>query len=436
MKSISDYNQAEALLIGETNVVLELSKKFLKLTKNNFVERPWGGVKIRSFKGLHSLPDQVIKTGMGGGEAFELSACKEDEECQLYPSRLKFDDGSEITLSQLLDVSADELLGDQFIASYGKTFPLLIKTLDIKELLSVQGHPEGNTELYIIIDAEPGATIRLGFKHNIDADQLQASLLQGRLKQEVLARKLSSVADEIKLQKILRPWFADHESSFSVLLDSSEIKNTKEWLLVEGLVNELKDLYWHILDSMNEIPVESGKVLYNANPSRALRGLAQRPSAEVHALGNPERHEILALEVRLPGPTYRAWDNLRFPVRDIDVSIALNALNLGRTKISEFIRTPTKVKGKKGTFCSLDNDFFCVEHLKPDYQTSVVVSETFPHYLYAIKGTSRFIGKGGDVLDLLTQGESAIVPKNVGQYQIENVDPESEVIKVSLPIRM
>ena len=63
--------------------------------------------------------------------------------------------------------------------------------------------------------------------------------------------------------------------------------------------------------------------LLHSERGEVTKGSIVFDGAEVHALGNPEGREILALEIRRPGPTFRAWDNVRFPVRDVDVDAAL-----------------------------------------------------------------------------------------------------------------
>ncbi|MBD08942.1 MAG: hypothetical protein CMD70_09510 [Gammaproteobacteria bacterium] len=434
MRVIAKKNHAENLLRGNKEIVSEVTKKLLKLTTNNFVERPWGGMSIRRFKGLCPLPDQFVVNGMGLGESFELSAWDEDGESKMYPSILRFADGSEVPLSELLRVRAEEILGDEFIESYGKAFPLLIKTLDIKELLSIQGHPTGNTELYIIIDAEPGATLRIGFREDINLKQLETKLQKGRLQQEALLKKLEPMISSLDLQKVLQSWISDREAPFSNLINGPDIQNIEVWLSVEELLIELKSVYWHVLDKMNVIPVKSGQVIYNANPQRLLDQTGKLVTAEAHALGNPENKEILALEIRRPGPTYRAWDNVRFPVRDLDISSALEVLNLQRTDASEFIVIPKKVNDRPGTFCSLDNDIFCVEHLRPNRKKPVLVPKMPPHFLYVIYGHARFIDINDVEIGILQQGESAIVPKALGPYHVESIEPETEIIKVNLPV--
>src|SRR5262245_13145141 len=136
----SARTEARALLEGDASAVDRLASKLLKPLSNNFVERPWGGRQMLEHKGV---PQARVCEGFGIGEAFEISADDRDEEARQYPSRIRFTDGSELTLPRLLEQHADALLGPPFVRRYGARFPLLPKTLDIAELLSVQAHPEG-----------------------------------------------------------------------------------------------------------------------------------------------------------------------------------------------------------------------------------------------------------------------------------------------------
>ncbi len=61
--------------------------------------------------------------------------------------------------------------------------PLLIKFLFTTEPLSVQVHPEGKTEMWHILAAEPGAKIAAGFREKISDEQLRASALSGEIEQ-------------------------------------------------------------------------------------------------------------------------------------------------------------------------------------------------------------------------------------------------------------
>ncbi len=61
--------------------------------------------------------------------------------------------------------------------------PLLIKFLFTTEPLSVQVHPEGKTEMWHILAAEPGAKIAAGFRDAITPERLRESALSGEIEQ-------------------------------------------------------------------------------------------------------------------------------------------------------------------------------------------------------------------------------------------------------------
>jgi mannose-6-phosphate isomerase len=66
--------------------------------------------------------------------------------------------------------------------------PLLVKLLFTSDRLSVQVHPEdgedgarGKTEMWYILDAEPGAAIALGFREPVTREQLRESTKTGEI---------------------------------------------------------------------------------------------------------------------------------------------------------------------------------------------------------------------------------------------------------------
>src|ERR1700730_2661730 len=59
--------------------------------------------------------------------------------------------------------------------------PLLIKLLFTTEPLSVQVHPEGKTEMWHILAADPGAKIAAGFREPITEQRLRESALSGEI---------------------------------------------------------------------------------------------------------------------------------------------------------------------------------------------------------------------------------------------------------------
>ena len=421
---------ARAVLQGEHSVLAEVAAGIIRLRHDNFVERPWGGDWIRRYKRVKGP-----ETGQPRwGEAFEISAYDADTEARQFPSQLQFADGSTLSLPELLEAQGTALLGEKFVIQHGSCFPLLPKTLCVKELLSVQGHPPGNTEVYIIIDAEPGATLRLGFSRDIDADEMSVALARGLEQQRELLGLLGADVDGNELHAVTAPWFANPDQAeidaAAWIADRLTKQTARE--RASGLLTELKTLYWKMLDSMNAIEVQAGQVIYNATPARLLAETGGVASAEVHALGNPEGKEILALEIRRPGPTFRAWDNVRFPQREVDVDAAIQALNLRGSQPGEYIYELAPVTGREGAWVSVDCEYFRVEHLKPESGLEVSVPASGPHALHCLAGEARFMAQDGRPIGELSRGESAFVPAAVGAYRVAS-DAPADIVRVTFP---
>jgi mannose-6-phosphate isomerase class I len=308
---------------------------------------------------------------------------------------------------------------------------LLPKLLDVAELLSVQAHPPGNTEVYVIVDADEGATIRLGFAADVDAADLTAKLAAGRRDQQRVLELLG--ADEAdELQALLKGWLARRAARPAELKRAlvERLRDATSWPEVARLLEALHATYWAVLDSLNEIPVKAGDVVYNSNPPSVVAASGKPASAEVHALGNPEGRGMLVLEIRRPGPTFRAWDNVRFPLRKLDIEAALEALNLTATRRKDFVVEPTRMRS--GVRRSVDCDYFRLEHLEPTASVTVEVPASPPHCLHTLAGRVG-VFREGEAIATLERGESALVPAGVGAYRILAVDEPAAVIRVSLP---
>lgn len=420
---------ADRLLEGDRSVAEQLACGLLKPQRDNLVERPWGGARLCQFK---RLTGARCESGRPFGESFEISADDGDDEARLHPSVLALPDGSTITLPALLAVHAEALLGEAFVERYGRRFPLLPKLLDVAELLSVQAHPPGNTEVYVIVDADAGATIRLGFATDVDAAAWSARLAAGRAAQQRLLELLGTGAADA-LQAALKPWLASRTAAPAALAGVLRplLINGAAWPDVEALLAALRDTYWAVLDSLNAVPVKAGDVVYNANPARITAVNGQPASAEVHALGNPEGRGVFALEIRFPGTTFRAWDNVRFPLREIDIDAALAALNLTATRAAEFVVAHKTVR--PGVQRSVDSEYFRLEHLEPTTKLPIDVPASPPHSLHVLEGSVRLVREGGAVLGTLERGESAIVPIDVGAYRLSAESERAALVKVDLP---
>jgi mannose-6-phosphate isomerase class I len=426
---VARASTADRLLQGDTAAAAALASRLVIPERDNLVERPWGGARLKAFKGLRVGRRRGAKRI---GESFELAADDADDEARRHPSVVKLADGSMIGLATLLAVHADTMLGAAFVQKHGRRYPLLPKLLDVAELLSVQAHPPGNTEAYVIVAADRGATIRLGFAADVDADVLAEQLAAGRRQQQRLLDLLPAV-DAAKLQRALQPWLAQRKARPAKLRAALERKLAvgASWRDAEQCLAALHGVYWAVLDALNTIPVAAGDVIYNANPSRVVAAGGRPASAEVHALGNPEGRGLLALEIRMPGRTFRAWDHVRFPLREIDIDAALGAVNLGATRRKEFVvaRKPTR----PGVQRSVDCDYFRLEHLQPSKKRPVEVPASLPHSLHALAGRVTVCDIAGTELGALNRGQSALVPVGVGAYRVVAVDTPAELVRVELP---
>jgi mannose-6-phosphate isomerase class I len=423
---------AEQLLKGHAAALEAVAANPLVLAPDNLVPRPWGGTQLYAFKGLKSQPGSSRDPV---GESFELAADDQDEEARQFPSQVILSDGSTVSLPRLLEAGGLSLLGAAFVARYGPRFPLLPKLLNIKELLSVQGHPAGNTETYIILAAEPGATLRLGFNRDMDGPAMITRLERGRGQQRQLLAGLPEALHPARLQAVLAPALASGVLDSATLIERLQSFGPPRTGVprLAGMLERLHETYWWMLDAMNVIPVAPGQVIHNCNPDRLVAAGAQ-PSAEVHALGNPEGREVLALEVRKPGPTFRAWDNVRFPLRPVDVAAAVDALNLRATSAAEFNVDVVPVAERPGTFVSVDSEYFRIEHLRPDPGIHVTVPAQHVHCLHGVQGAARLLDGQGAPLGEVRAGHSLLIPSAMGHYGLSSDSGPAEVIKVSLPV--
>ena len=134
----------------------------------------WGGDKIIPYKNL----DVEMKSV---GESWEISGVKDNESVVANGA----DAG--MTLSELIARDKEALLGKSNYERFGKEFPLLIKFIDARQDLSIQVHPndklawerhqsKGKTEMWYVVDADPGSRLRSGFAKEVTPDEYEASI--------------------------------------------------------------------------------------------------------------------------------------------------------------------------------------------------------------------------------------------------------------------
>jgi mannose-6-phosphate isomerase len=136
--------------------------------------RLWGGRRLAD----------LLRTPLQGdgpiGEAWLLSD-RDD-----FPSRVADGPLKGQSIKQLLEQSPKQLLGK--LAGRFRRFPLLLKFLDARDMLSVQVHPSdlqtdylpagehGKTEAWVVLEAEPKSRIYAGLKPGTSADDLRRAL--------------------------------------------------------------------------------------------------------------------------------------------------------------------------------------------------------------------------------------------------------------------
>jgi mannose-6-phosphate isomerase len=148
--------------------------------KTIFKDKIWGGHKIETYlhKNIGNLPNC--------GETWEISGVNSD---------VSVVDNGELkgqSLAKLLEQFKNELVGKKVYDHFGNIFPLLVKFIDANDDLSVQVHPNdelakkrhnsfGKTEMWYVIEADPGATLIAGFNREMNEKEYVEALNSGHI---------------------------------------------------------------------------------------------------------------------------------------------------------------------------------------------------------------------------------------------------------------
>ena len=151
-----------------------MSKLYPLLMRPAFRPMVWGGDKLKELFGK-PLPSGSI------GESWEV-ACREDLWSVVGNGFLK---GT--PLPEVFQKYSTEILGQE-----GSKFPWLVKLIDAKTDLSVQVHPDdeyavshgdfsGKTEMWHILQADPGSRLVVGFRQNVTRQIVEQKASDGSI---------------------------------------------------------------------------------------------------------------------------------------------------------------------------------------------------------------------------------------------------------------
>ena len=135
-----------------------------------FKDKIWGGHKIKSVLGKDSAP---------------LPNCGETWEVSGVPGNVSVvNEGALVgeTLQAVLEKYKEQLVGKHVYEKYGNEFPLLVKFIDANDDLSIQVHPNdelarqrhasnGKTEMWYIMQADPGSKLNAGFNREVTREE-------------------------------------------------------------------------------------------------------------------------------------------------------------------------------------------------------------------------------------------------------------------------
>ena len=147
-----------------------------------FKDKIWGGNKLNELlnKDYPGLPNC--------GESWEISGVQ-DEVSVVSDGFLTGN-----SLEELIEVYMGDLVGEKTYEKFGTEFPLLVKFIDANDNLSIQVHPNdelsmerhdayGKTEMWYVVQADPGARLISGFNRKMDKELYLKNFEEGRIEE-------------------------------------------------------------------------------------------------------------------------------------------------------------------------------------------------------------------------------------------------------------
>ncbi len=168
------------------------------------VARPWGGRRLVGLPRSSTVPEGPVgEAWLAGPDTLAVRAF--DPDARVSSERT--------TLGALAAAAGEAFLGRAAYQRHGARVPLLVKLLDAAEALSVQVHPDdgyarsveravdgvgvplGKTEAWLILEAEPSASVAWGWRRAVTADEVRRAIDAGAM--ETLLRDLPVRAGDV-----------------------------------------------------------------------------------------------------------------------------------------------------------------------------------------------------------------------------------------------
>ncbi|MCI1640224.1 MAG: class I mannose-6-phosphate isomerase [Bacteroidales bacterium] len=98
------------------------------------------------------------------------------------------------SISDIMETYLERVVGDNIFEYYGRQFPIMAKLIDVRGRTPLMAHPDdesaeqrydslGKTKLWYIEDAEPGAKVFMGFKHDISSAEFYERCMDGSVEE-------------------------------------------------------------------------------------------------------------------------------------------------------------------------------------------------------------------------------------------------------------
>lgn len=170
---------------------MEIDKSMIYplLFEPNLHEVVWGGRKLTAWKGL-AAQDHI-------GESWEVSCVKSS------PSVIANGMWAGCQLDDVIRKYPEEILGREVSEQYEGELPLLVKFIDARRDLSVQVHPDdemakrlhdknGKSEMWYVLDAEPGAYLYSGFREELSPEEYKQKVADGSIVQSLAKHEVKA----------------------------------------------------------------------------------------------------------------------------------------------------------------------------------------------------------------------------------------------------